>query len=493
MSNYDFAHLHVHSHGSLLDGFSKPEEYIEAALKNGQKSLGLTDHGNNFLTYEFIKSANDKGIRPIPGCEFYVAPQNPEGAFCQERVFYGTPSQKKDDVSANGAYLHLTVWAINNTGLNNLFKLSTLSYDPNRQFMNTKKPRIDFDLLAEYSEGLVVSTGCPSSEVSTRLRLGQEKEAYEYASRLKDVFGDRLFVEIMDHKMTIDLEKSLLPQQMELSRKLGIPLLATNDAHYAYKDNAKPHEEMLALQTGSKMSELPYDEDGGTRFAFNGSGYYLKSSEEMYHLFPDHDFPNANKNTLLIAEMASDIKMQYNPHLKPTPFIPEGFDSSYSYYRHLIKKGLKERYGNHPAHIKEEAMRRAKYEMEVIYSSDFVDYMLVVESYLNWSKEKFSTRNSEGKIMASSIGAGRGSVGGSIHAYCLGISEVDPIRFGLFFERFLSAGRGPEYMIEFNDGSLEKHVASNSFLAQKNKEEREKMYVHQLSVGDTVYYEQEHC
>lgn len=499
MSNYDFTHLHVHSHGSMLDGYSTSEEYIEAAIKNGQKALGQSDHGNLFTAYEFIHLANKKGIKPIVGCEFYVAPENPEGAFCQDPVYYlidkqGNPLRKKDDVSRNGAYLHLSVWAINMTGLNNLFKLSTLSYDEKRQYKKTRVPRIDFDLLAQYSEGLVVSTGCPSSEISTRFRLGQDRKAYEYASRLKDVFGDRLFVEVMDHNMSIDLERDLLPKQLELSKKLGIPLIATNDAHYAHKHNAKNHEEMLAIQSGSKMSDPTYDE-GGNRFAFNGNEYYLKTSQEMSELFPEDRFPGAIKNTLVVAEMAEEIKMPYNPRLRPQPNIPKEFENSYEYYKHLIKEGFKKKYGNASREVIEEARSRIKYEMDVVYSSDFIDYMLVVADYVNWNKEKFSTRNSHGDIMASSVGVGRGSVGGFIHAYLLGISDVDPIRFGLFSERFLSAGRGPQYRIEYDDGSFETHVVSNMFEVERNEKEKEKLYVHQLQVGDavTVYDDEESC
>lgn len=487
MSNYDFTHLHVHSHGSLLDGYSTSEEYIEAAIKNNQKALGQSDHGNLFKGYEFLKLTKKAGITGILGCEFYVAPENPEGAFVQTPVFYGNEYQRGEDVSARGSYLHLSVWAVNNVGLNNLFKLSTKSYDPRR--IVKKYPRIDFDLLAEHSEGLVVSTGCPSSEISTRFRLGQDKAAYEYASRLKDVFGDRLFVEIMDHNMGISLEKDLLPKQLELSKKLNIPLLATNDAHYAYEHNHSIHEEMLALQTGSKMNEPTLDE-GGSRFAFNGKEYYLKSSEDMARLFPERDFPGAIKNTMLIAEMATDVHISYDPNLRPAPQLPEGYSESVDYYKDLLKEGFKDRFKHAPKSVINEARERIQTELEVIHSSDFVDYMLVVEDYLNWYKETYSTRNAEGKIMASSIGPGRGSVGGSIHSFFLGISEVDPIRFGLFFERFLSAGRGPVFRLHYDDGTSEEHVVSNKVTVLRNGEEKS-LYVHQLQEGDLLVCEDE--
>ena len=360
--------------------------------------------------------------------------------------------------------------------------LSTLSNDPSRFY---KKPRIDFELLAEYSEGLIVSTGCPSSEISTRFLLGQDNKAYEYAGRLKEVFGDRLFVEVMDHNMSIDLERILLPKQIELSKKMGIPLLATNDCHYAHEHDSVPHEEMLCIQSGSRMSDLPSD-NGGNRFAFNGNEYYLKSATEMNKLFPSDIFPNAVKNTLLVAEMASDLSLEFNPHLKPKPIIPPEFDSEVSYYKHLIKTGFKNRYGNAPKEVKEEAIRRNKEEFDVIYSSDFVGYMLVVRDYLEWAKENYSTRDEYNNILALSIGVGRGSVGGSVHAFELGISEIDPIKHDLIFERFLSAGRGATYRITYDDGTTEEIIVSEKKKVISEENEVATKYIHQLNIGDEI-------
>lgn len=405
MANDEFVSLHNHTDNSILDGYSKPSEYISRAVSLGQRGLGITDHGNLFGIFKFLNSAKSAGITGIPGCEFYMAPLNPNGAQHLEPVFYGSDGGKsKNDVSSRGAYLHLTVWAYNNVGLYNLFKLSTLSNDPSRFY---KKPRIDFDLLAEHSDGLIVATGCPSSEISTRFLLGQDREAYDYAGRLKEVFGDRLFVEIMDHDMSIDLERKLLPKQLELSKKMGIPLLATNDCHYAHEHDAKPHEEMLAIQSGSRMADEVYD-NGGSRFAFEGTQYYLKTADQMSKMFPEEDFPNAISNTLLVAEMATDLSFAFNPHLKPKPILPEGFDDEVEFYKHLINKGFKERYGNASAEVKEEAVRRNKQEFKVIHSSDFIGYMLVVRDYLEWAKKNFSTRDELDNILASSIGVGRG-------------------------------------------------------------------------------------
>lgn len=485
MTDPKYVSLHTHTHNSMLDGFSKTGEYIAVAQSDGQPGLGISDHGNLFGLYSFIRDVRAAGMTPVPGCEFYMAPINPDGARNLAPVFYGNGGP--NDVAARGAYLHLTAWAYNSRGLHNLFQLSTLSNQSENFF---KKPRIDFDMLADHSEGLVVSTGCPSSEISTRFLMGQDREAYDYASRLKDVFGDRLFVEVMDHDMPIDLERLLLPKQLELSKRLDIPLLATNDCHYAHQQDHVAHEEMLCVQSGAQMRDATYD-NGGNRFAFNGSEYYLKSSAEMARIFPRERFPGALSNSLLITEMASDIKVDFDPHLKPNPVIPPGFDSEVDYYRHLIKEGFQWRYGHMSQDIQEEAMRRNRKEFDVIYSSDFIGYMLVVRDYLVHARDTYSTRDDRGEILASAIGAGRGSVGGSIHAYELGISEVDPIKHGLIFERFLSAGRGATYRITYDDGTSEEVVVSSQkgLVHRENGEatSASRRYIHQLSVGDEVF------
>lgn len=484
MSKPEFVNLHNHSHhGSLLDGYSTNNEYFSRAAEIGQKGLGMTDHGTLHGIYDFIKTGQSFGITPVPGIEAYMAPIHPDGAQNLSPTFYAPEGTKsKNDVSSRGAYLHLTIWAYNNAGLHNLFKLSTLSNDPSRVY---RKPRMDFNMLAEHSDGLIVSTGCPSSEISTRFLLGQDDKAYEYARRLKEVFGERLFVEVMNHDMSIDLERNLLPKQMKLSKDLGIPLLATNDSHYALQNNSISHEEMLCAQSGAKMSDKTYDE-GGSRFAFQGNQYYLKSAEEMSDIFPAKDFPGALSNSLLIAEMATDITLDYNPTLMPKPVVPERFKDSVEYYKYLLQVGMKERYGNSPRETKAEAVRRSKIEFQVLHSSNFIDYMLVVREYLQWTKDKYSIRDADGNILASAIGTGRGSVGGSIHAYMLGISEVCPIDHDLIFERFLSAGRGSTYRLTYDDGTTEEIVVSNEKTVVTNDGSKESRYIHQLKIGDTV-------
>lgn len=475
----DFVHLHNHSDaGSVLDGFGKLAEYVNQVSSMKQKGLGITDHGSVASIYSLIKKAKEKDITPIPGCEFYLAPQNPEGAKVSRPVYYGPNGQRATeyDVSSNGSYTHQTVWAVTNEGLSNLFKLSTLSNDPEHFY---SKPRIDFNMLAEHSAGLVVASGCPSSEISTRLLMGQDKEAYEYAGRMKELFGENFFIEIMEHGMSIDLERKLLPKLMRMSKKMGVPLLATNDAHYTKADDDLHHEEMLCSQSGSRMSDNTWEE-GGSRFAFNGNQYYLKSSEEMAQVFPDKDFPNALSNTLLIAEMAQGISMDYDPSLKPHAVLPKGHTEE-TYFRELVTVGLKERYGNASPEVRMEAKRRAEIEFEVIHSSNFIGYFLTVYEYINWTRDLYSVRDNNDDILALSIGVGRGSVGGSIIAFLLKISEIDPIKHDLLFERFLSAGRGDIYEITYDDGTTERVVVS-----EKRNVAGKDRYIHELNVGDEV-------
>lgn len=484
MTKPEYVSLHTHSHYSILDGYSKMDEYVARAVELKQPGLGISDHGNVFGVYDLLRRTREAGITGVPGCEFYVAPVNPEGARVQNAVFYG-PGGRKDgdnDVAQQGSYLHITIWAYNTVGLHNLFKLSSMSHDP-AHFRN--KPRIDFDMLADHSEGLIVATGCPSSEISTRFRLGQDDKAYEYAGRLKEVFGDRLYVEIMEHGMSIDLERKLLPKQLKLARDLSIPLLATNDSHYTHAGDVLHHEEMLCTQSGARMSDDTYDK-GGPRFAFNGNQYYLKSAEEMAHMFPESDFPGALKSSLIIADMAQDVKLDFDPHLKPKPILPQGFKTEVDYYKHLLDKGFKSRYGNASEEVKLEAKKRIRKEFDIIYSSDFIGYMLTVQEYIVWTRQNFSTLDADGNTLALSVGVGRGSVGGSIHAYLLEISELDPIKHDLIFERFLSAGRGATYKLTYDDGTSEEIVVSDEKTVVSEDGTEQRNYIHQLSVGDVI-------
>lgn len=462
-----FVSLHTHSHHSLLDGFSTIVEYLKETAALGQFGLGMSDHGSTSGIFELITESKKHGITPVPGAEFYVAPDNPDGAKAKKRIFYGPNGERAPDydVSANGSYLHMTIWAYNQKGLENLFHLSSLSWKKEHYFT---KPRIDFQMLTEYNEGLVVATGCPSSEISTRFLLGQDKRAYQYAHRLKEVFGDRLYVEIMKHDLTDPLERILLPKQLELSKKLDIPLLATNDSHYAHKEDAKYHEYMLATQSKSKMSEPAFHE-GGRRFAFDGSEFYLKSSQEMLAMFPNDKFPDAIKNTRRIAEMATDIDLSFNPKLRPKLDVPEGFTPE-TYLWHLVKEGYMKKRANDSEEVREESQARIEKEARVILSEGFVDYFLVVWDYIKYARDN-----------GIGVGDGRGSIGGSEIAYLLDISRTCPIRWNLMFERFLSEGRGATYEIKYDNGETDTLYVSNEVDTDSGKK-----YIHQLEVGDEV-------
>lgn len=480
MGKPEFAHLHVHSDKSMLDGQGLISEYLDILKEDDQRALGITDHGNMISTYDLIRLAREKNVTPVPGIEAYVAPIGEE-PFPNEPVFYGEEYQKRDDVSSGGAYTHQTLWAYNEEGLKNLFKLTSLSYDEEKFY---KAPRMNFDMIAEHSEGVIIGSGCPSSEISTRFALGQDDKAYEYAYRMKEVFGDRFFIEVMDHNMTIDLERRLLPKQVELAKKLGVELLATTDAHYGRKSDAPHHEELLCAQSGSVMSEKTFDE-GGRRMAFSGSEYYLKTAAEMAETFPEDQYPRALSNTLLIAEMAEDLKIDFDPTLKPHPNVPKGY-SELGYFKKLVKEGFQKRYGNESLEIKIEARERILHELEVIHSSDFIGYMLTVAEYIGWANNKYSVKHPEtNEILMTAIGAGRGSVGGSVIAYCLGISEVEPIRDNLFFARFLSEGRGSIARVTYNDGTSEDLVVSEKKTLVKDGKNLPK-YIHELKPGDTI-------
>lgn len=470
-----YASLHNHSHASLLDGFATVEEYCDVAQETDLAGFGLTDHGSISLLYQFIDTFRSASITPVPGCEFYVAPQNPRGADVDHPVFYGPGGVKagRNDVAGNGAYTHLTVLAINETGLKNLFALSKLSAE--HKYV---KPRIDFDMLANHNEGLVVFTGCPSSEMSIRILLDQYDEAQQWVSQLKDVFGpERLFVEVMNHG--IDIEKKLVPGQLMMAKHMGLRLVATDDSHYARRSDAKHHEEMLCIQSGARMSDKPTDQ-GGRRFTFAGDQYYVKSACHMSSLFPEDYFPGALSNTLLVTEMASDLAVTFNPHLRPYPKIPEGFESDVEYVKHLVNEGFVRRYGHESPEMKKRAIDRVHKEFDIIYSSDFIGYFVTVVDYLKFG-QSFSIFDDQGEIVASSLGVGRGSVGGSIIAYFLGISDVDPLKYGLYFERFLSAGRGSTYEIVYDDGTTERVNVSDTKMVDGHKK-----YVHQLKAGDLV-------
>jgi DNA polymerase-3 subunit alpha len=461
----DFVHLHVHADaGSLLDGLASPAQYAMTAAKLGQPAIALTDHGTLAGLYPLlkgVKAAKEKleldHFHAIAGCEFYVTPSHVTMDTREPAYFktYGPDElPSRDDVSARGAYTHITILAENATGLQNLFRLAKGA----AQGGWYKKPRISLELMREYHEGLIVTTGCPSGEVQTRLRLGQRAEAEAYAAKLVDIFGrDNVFVELMDHGMKQNLERRVRGELLEIAAKFGLKVVATNDAHYATHDQAHTHDQMLAIQTGSKMS-IPADWDdsedakrwdennrGGRRFSFEGDGsYYIKTRAEMEQVFGD--MPEALNNTLLIAERANFQVPTGREDLRPTIPLPEGYDND-SYLRKEVYEGLARRLpekANDPEYI-----ARLEKELKVLKDKNFSSYFLVVSDMLRWAKGQ-----------GIPMGPGRGSAAGALIAFVLDITDADPIRFDLLFERFLNPERDspPDIDIDIADRDRDKLI-----------------------------------
>lgn len=434
----EHVHLHNHSHFSLLDGHGLPKEMAEEVARQGGRALALTEHGNMHSAYAHQKACEAAGVQPIFGIEAYVAPVTISRED-KRRVFYSEGNHDQDreegkDVSGGGAYTHMTLLARSNEGLKNLFNITSDSFE--KGFY--RKPRTDTEFLSEFSNGLIATTGCPSGEIQTRLRLGQFDQAVQYAAKMQDIFGrENYFVELMNHDMGINLEREAIPRLLELSKKLNIPLIATNDSHYTRREDAAKHEHMLCMQTGSNMSERTY-EQGGKRFAFSGDGYYLKSAEEMLALFPEDQFPGALSNTVRIAEMSEGVKMEFDPGLRPKIPLPEG-ETAASYLRKITFKGLEDRYGRR---LNNEEVDRLEYELRIIEDKGFSDYYLVTQEFINWAKDN-------GVI----VGPARGSGGGSLVAFAIAITELDPLRHGLLFERFLNPERDspPDFDTDFDD------------------------------------------
>ncbi|WP_461174603.1 DNA polymerase III subunit alpha [Arthrobacter sp. Z1-9] len=427
-SNDSFVHLHNHTEYSMLDGAARLGELFDETERLGMPAIATTDHGYLFGAFDFWKKATDKGIKPIIGVEAYVTPGTARGD--KSRVRWGEEHQRKDDISGGGSYTHMTLLSYNNAGMRNLFRASSIA---SLDAVFGKWPRLDRELLNTYSEGLIATTGCPSGEIQTRLRLGQYREALEAASEFRDIFGaENYFCELMDHGL--DIERRVTGDLLRLAKDLNLPLVATNDLHYTHEHDAKAHEALLAIQSGSTLLEPTYD-NGGSRFAFSGSGYYLKSPQEMRELFRDH--PDACDNTLLIAERC-EVSFNTGANYMPRFPCPPGEDET-SWLVKEVAKGLEYRY---PAGVPDEVRAQADYELGVITSMGFPGYFLVVADFINWAKNN-----------GIRVGPGRGSGAGSMVAYAMRITDLDPLRHGLIFERFLNPDRVsmPDFDVDFDD------------------------------------------
>ena len=419
-----FVHLHNHTEYSMLDGAAKITPMLAEAQRLEMSAIGMTDHGNMYGSSEFYNAATKVGIKPIIGVEAYVAPGS---RLDTRRILWGDPSQKSDDVSGSGSYTHLTMVAENATGLRNLFKLTSLA---SFEGQLGKWNRMDAEIIAEHADGIIATTGCPSGEVQTRLRLGQVDEAIASAARWREIFGpDNYFLELMDHGLSI--ERRVRDGLLDVGRKLGIRPLATNDCHYVTREAALNHEALLCVQTGKTLSDP-------NRFKFDGDGYYLKSAAEMRALW-DNEIPEACDSTLLIAERVQSYADVWTPRDRMPVFpVPEGHDQG-SWLRHEVEAGLLRRF---PDGVPPEYTERAAFEIDVICGKGFPAYFLIVADLINYAKS-----------IDIRVGPGRGSAAGSLVAYALGITNIDPIPHGLLFERFLNPERpsAPDIDIDFDD------------------------------------------
>jgi DNA polymerase-3 subunit alpha len=418
----DFVHLHVHTEYSMLDGAAKLDELFAETARLGQSAIATTDHGFLFGAYDFWNKARGAGIKPIIGVEAYVTPGT--SRFDKTRVRWGDMHQKDDDVSGGGSITHLTMWARDNEGLHNLFRASSLA---SLEGQMGKWPRMDRELLSRYSAGLTAGTGCPSGEVQTRLRLGQYDEALRAAGELQDIFGkDTFYVELMDHNL--ELESRVQKDLLRIAQEIGAPLLATNDLHYTKQDDAHFHDALLCINSGSTLA----DPD---RFKLDGDGYYVKSAQEMRRIWAE--LPEACDNTLLLAEQC-DVSFNTSANFMPSYPCPPGEDET-SWFIKEVERGLQRRY---PGGVSDEVRRQAVYETEVITQMGFPGYFLVVADFINWAKDN-----------GIRVGPGRGSGAGSIAAYAMRITDLDPLQHGLIFERFLNPDRVsmPDFDVDFDE------------------------------------------
>ena len=407
-----FVHLHVHTEYSLLDGSNKIKEYVARVRELGMNSAAITDHGVMYGVIDFYRAARAEGINPILGCEVYVAPNS---------------RFDKELTGGEDRYYHLVLLAENNTGYANLMKIVSKGFTEGYYY----KPRVDMEVLNKYHEGIIALSACLAGEVQRYIVKGMPEEARKAARKYEACFGKgNYFLELQDHG--IPEQKTVNTELLRMSRELDIPLVATNDVHYTYAEDADSHDILLCLQTGKKLQ----DED---RMRYEGGQYFVKSEEEMKGLFPYAW--EAVENTQRIADRCH-VEIEFGVTKLPKYEVPEGYDS-WGYLNYLCEKGLKERYGdrNLPAGETGQTLgERLEYELGVIRKMGYVDYFLIVWDFINYAKSNDIP-----------VGPGRGSAAGSIVSYCLKITNIDPIRYNLLFERFLNPERVsmPDIDIDF--------------------------------------------
>ena len=405
----NFVHLHIHSEFSLLDGANRIKDIPVRAKELGMDAIALTDHGVMYGAIDFYKACKKEGIKPIIGCEVYITPKD-RNRFSKE--------PGKDN-----KYNHLILLAKNMQGYKNLSKLVSIGFTEGYYY----KPRIDYEVLEKYSEGLICLSACLAGAVNQALLNGNEEEAEKIALWHKNVFGEDYYIEIQNNGIA---EQALANQKLvKLARKLNLPLVATNDAHYLKREDAYNHEVLLCIQTGKRMS----DPD---RMRFETDELYIKSPEEMSEYFKA--FPDAIENTVKIAEKCN-VEFEFGHTILPNYDVPEGFETHYDYLKKLCDEGLKKRYGGN---LSKEILERAEYELSVVKKMGYVDYFLIVWDFINFAKTS-----------GIPVGPGRGSGAGSVLAYAIEITDIDPIKYDLLFERFLNPERisMPDFDVDFSD------------------------------------------
>lgn len=427
----------------MLDGAARLDDLFEACHANGMDSLATTDHGFVFGAYDFWSKAHKAGIKPIIGVEAYLTP----GTHRTDRSRVKFAEGGRDDVSGGGAYTHMTLLAETTEGMQNLFRASSYASLEGQLY----KPRMDRELLNEYGKGLIATTGCPSGEVQTRLRLGQYKEAVDAAAQFRDIFGaDNFYCEIMDHGLGI--EKNVHQDLMKLAKDLHLPLVATNDLHYTHAEDAQAHAALLCVQSGSTLADPK-------RFKFDADEFYLKTPAQMRELF--RDYPEACDNTLEIAERCYVEFDESIGKFMPVFPVPEG-ENEASWFAKEVDTGLEYRF---PGGVPEGVRDQAEYEKRIIQQMGFPGYFLVVADFINWAKDH-----------GIRVGPGRGSGAGSMVAYAMRITELNPLEHGLIFERFLNPERVsmPDFDVDFDDRRRSEVI---KYVTEKYGDERVAMIV----------------
>ncbi|MEO9109290.1 MAG: DNA polymerase III subunit alpha, partial [Jatrophihabitantaceae bacterium] len=406
----------------MLDGAARLTELFAETARMGMPALAMTDHGNVFGAYDFYKKATAVGVKPIIGMEAYLTPNT--SRYDRSRVRWNTGGD--DDVSGGGAFTHMTLLAENTNGMHNLFRLSSRSSLEGFFY----KPRADRELLSQYADGLIATTGCPSGEIQTWLRIGNYDKARASAAEFRDIFGKgNFFLELMDHGL--DIETRVHEGLLRLGKDLDLPMIATNDLHYTHAADADTHEVLLCVQSGKTMADPK-------RFKFDARDFYLKSPAEMRSLWADkYDLREACDNTLLIAERC-EVNFTEGADLMPKFGVPDGEDES-SWFVKEVERGLAMRY---PGGISDAVRKRADYEVSMILQMGFPSYFLVVADLISWARAQ-----------GIRVGPGRGSAAGSLVAYSMRITELDPLVHGLLFERFLNPERVsmPDIDIDFDE------------------------------------------